>query len=249
MNNNTEKLHRCPCCGRKAFTHKIVMNKHYGLGGYSNNIADLDLNAQALTCQHCGQHSRVDPNYNFKNKSKAVFGFGGMAMTIIVFGLLFSDSFTEGWSESAKTIYNICSFALLAIMAIVTGASVYMKKLDNYVKPWDKDKRKVIMLKDNAVATINNSKYVIPYGVYGLKFKTETNDSDFKKAFPDGMVPAVFHPTSEGSLTYDVRIIKPEFVPEAVLFPGAKFLVEDYDGIFIAKGTVNKVDLDDTDEE
>ncbi len=110
--------------------------------------------------------------------------------------------------------------------------------------PCDSDTHKILYLEPDAKATVNSSKYIKPYGVYGLKFKTETDDEKFKQAFSDGMVPVVFHPNQKGSLTYDVRIINKSAVPKELLETGSKFLVEDADGIFIAKGTIEKSELD-----
>ena len=48
----------------------------------------------------------------------------------------------------------------------------------------------------------------------------------------------------KGSLEYYIRIINRDAVPDDILYDGAKFLVEDYDGLFIAKGTIQIADLE-----
>lgn len=79
---------------------------------------------------------------------------------------------------------------------------------------------------------------------YGLKFKQGKPSEKYKEAFPDGLVPAVFHPNAKESTVCAVRIINKSAVSDDILFDGAKFSVEDNDGIFIAEGTVVKSKLD-----
>lgn len=98
--------------------------------------------------------------------------------------------------------------------------------------------------KADMCVALNNAKYIKPYEVYGLKFKRDDLNGEIRETFSDGMVPVVFHPNQKGSLTYDVRIINKSAVPKELLETGSKFLVEDADGIFIAKGTIEKSELD-----
>lgn len=112
------------------------------------------------------------------------------------------------------------------------------------IMPFNTDTLRVVEERPDVRININSSKYIKNYAVYGLKFKDEINSEKFKEAFPDGMVPAEFKPNKKGSLEYDIRIINRTAVPNEILYDGAKFLVEDHDGIFIAKGKVIKSELD-----
>ena len=228
-------LHRCPHCGEKAFPHSRWLSMKYEPNTRRRQIDGVyrDL---SYKCPACSQRG-VFKNHTKSSVKLQVF-LGAVGTVVVLVCVLFLQKY-----------FKLLSLLILAADLIAFKLIAYK---DRAFVPCDYDQHgniKYLSFPMNASVTVNNGKYIKPYGVYGLKFKGEAPGTKFKEAFPDGMVPAVFHPTSEGSLTYDVRIIKPEFVPEAVLFPGAKFLVEDYDGIFIAKGTVNKVNLDDTDEE
>lgn len=210
---------RCPWCGKK------------GLNGKEYFLAKYDYNPNTgikVICDCCGKAGRF--MVNNLNRKEVLF----TVLLVIVLGIFL-------------VLYKFIGFWCLAFAPFALVASIaynfYCRSSYEFL-PCDIDDSKPIIMKDNAQCIIMRKKKILPNTVYGLKFETETDDTKFKEAFPDGMVPAVFHPTSEGSLTYDVRIIKPEFVPEAVLFEGAKFLVEDYDGIFIAKGTVETLSID-----
>lgn len=181
----------------------------------------------ALKCSVCNQKStfpKIEPNRILTSVAIALIGLvalGALRESHIVIQLL------------VLLIAFGCSFLLF-----------YLAQHDNGLMPCDSDTHKILYLEPDAKVTINFSKYIKPYGVYGLKFKTETDDEKFKQAFSDGMVPVVFHPNQKGSLTYDVRIINKSAVPKELLEAGSKFLVEDADGIFIAKGTIEKSELD-----
>lgn len=101
-----------------------------------------------------------------------------------------------------------------------------------------------ISLKPETHVSVNSSKYIKPYGVYGLKFDAETKDGKFKENFSDGMIPAVFYPKEKDSNTYDVHVINRVNVPDEILFDGAKFFVEDSDGVYVAKGTIEKIETE-----
>ena len=229
------KMHRCPHCGEKTFTEFQWFAMKYRPHTSKRHVNGM-YQIPMFRCSTCGKSSIFK---NFAKKSvvlQTILTVVGIAL--IVVSLLFLDKY-----------YKPLALLIAAVWIVLY---MFLALKDQSFVPCEPDGHggvRYILSLPNASFTVSDNKHIKPYGVYGLKFETETDDTKFKETFPDGMVPAVFHPTSEGSLTYDVRIIKPEFVPEAVLFPGAKFLVEDYDGIFIAKGTVNKVNLDDTDEE
>ena len=142
-----------------------------------------------------------------------------------------------------KTVLWVKLLMIINISTIIFLPIFFIQK-NKSLMPCDPKTHKILDLQPNTRVIINSPKYIKPYGVYGLKFKAETTDKRFHEAFSDGLVPAVFHPNEKGSLAYNVRIINRSFVPDELLFDGAKFLVEDSDGIFIAKGTIENSNLD-----
>ncbi len=98
--------------------------------------------------------------------------------------------------------------------------------------------------KPNIRAKIDYTKYIKPYGVYGLKFNEGKITEKYKEAFPDGLVPATFLPDKNGDCEFEIYLFNKNVLNEDMLFAGAEFSVEDYDGIFITKGKVSKINLE-----
>ena len=74
----------------------------------------------------------------------------------------------------------------LLVLLIALGCSfliLYLSQHNNGLMPCDSNTHKILCLESDAKVTVNFSKYIKPYGVYGLKFKTETTDKRFHEAF------------------------------------------------------------------
>ncbi len=211
------KQYRCPHCGAKTFSKmKLNNNKLYGAS-----------RGMALRCSICNQKS----TYRSIGLDKAVLALAIAAIGSALLVLL----------KEYGVIVQICvALASLGCPILL----ICFTQRDKPLMPCDSDTHKLLYFESNTKVSVNSSKYIKPYGVYGLKFKSEMDDEKFKQAFSDGMVPAVFHPNQKGSLTYDVRIINKSAVPKELLEIGSKILVEDADGIFIAKGTIENSELD-----
>lgn len=228
------KKYRCPHCGAKTFdSYPYNAHKYWRT---NKRVVERDNGENrfllwAMTCDKCEKSSRFSQN-DPQNMLLfvAVAGATVIALAAIV-------GFVTKSREIALAIAAILSFACALLYK-------FIKNKDKELMPCDSDTHNILYLEPDVKVTVNFPKYIKPYGVYGLKFKTETDDEKFKQAFSDGMVPAVFHPNQKGSLTYDVRIINKSAVPKELLETGSKFLVEDADGIFIAKGTIEKSELD-----
>ena len=220
------KKYRCPTCGQKTISlgRRISASTVYNIHPLPSHRV---YESGGAFCPMCNNQFQF-------NRSKIPLIFN-LVRPIISIAMLILSILTLNTIVIAVTAFVI----VLAYPVYIIGYAVLIPIL-----PFDKETLSVEYPSFDARLKINFSKYIKPYGVYGLKFKTETDDEKFKQAFSDGMVPAVFHPNQKGSLTYDVHIINKSAVPKELLETGSKFLVEDADGIFIAKGTIEKSELD-----
>ncbi len=229
--------YRCPHCGSKAFsTLDRLYIGYINLGvphRYHRGYGYRD----GCRCVSCSQFSMQEKEnvmveiLFFLNR----IAYGYPVVPTVVTGLYFLGVLHWIFAVIAW-VYWLAFLVYIVVYSLRKPLRPYPNESFFYENP--------ILLKAETQVKINNAKYIKPYEVYGLKFKHEDLNGEIKQAFSDGMVPAVFHLNQKGSLTYDVRIINKSAVPKELLENGSKFLVEDADGIFIAKGTIEKSELD-----
>ena len=228
------KLYRCPHCGNRVFKpYAYFAHKYIRLNDRiaENAYGETKYWYWTMECTECHWPSRFVNETSHQLTVSIIMGLSIIA--ILYFFLQYIFGIPKLAIAIAVFVGTLCEFLRTIII-----------NRHKSLMPCDPKTHKILDLQPNTRVIINSPKYIKPYGVYGLKFKIETTDKRFHEAFSDGLVPAVFHPNEKGSLAYNVRIINRSFVPDELLFDGAKFLVEDSDGIFIAKGTIEKSNLD-----
>lgn len=230
------KKHRCPHCGERSFSLSDRMYMAYVRIGVlwvsKANILDGCLCAK---CQNIAMQQKNNPLIRFIF-FPIMFCYGYPVFPIFIISFLSVIDKLHWFVTLLSVAYYLAFLVYLFIYAFAKPIVPYNKasySLDKHIE-----------YKAETRINVSSSKYIKPYGVYGLKLSNSTIDEKFKENFSDGLVPAVFHPNPKGSLEYYVRIINKSAVPDDVLYDGAKFLVEDYDGLFIANGTVIKSKLD-----
>ena len=68
-------------------------------------------------------------------------------------------------------------------------------------------------------------------------------DAELKAAFPDELIPIQLYQSIHEPLIYSVHIMHLDKLPADFIKANSKFLIEDTDGLFIAKGTVEELYL------
>lgn len=223
------KKYRCPHCGEKAFTsyryNMIRLISDY----YTFNFRDR---YEIMRCPICGEKSK------FSRPNKTLW------MLEWIFSFIFILSAVLAVLVFTKNI--IIGVALL-VMSLLSLVFEILAKSSRVLVPCDDESTfyDVLRLPSNCRVEFNSIKYLKPYGMYAIKFKESTEDTRFKEAFTDGLVPIQLCVKIGDSLQFEARLIMKTAIPKELLYDGAKFLIEDSDGIFVAKGTFIKAYFED----
>lgn len=213
---------RCPHCGEKTIT---VFDR---VAARSNDY-NRPFRPTVTFCKDCNGWSRSLP------KTRKLISFRILALVLTLAAMIVS------WFVFTTAMAYVCCGALLLGFIIYNVIDLLYEPLIPVVLDEGVSKAFSWKVPDrNAVFTVNDSKDIKPYFVYGVKFEAKTENQRFKERFTDGLVPVVFHERRKGSNVFEVRIIGKKFVPEELLHIGSEFLVEDNDQ-FICRGTVSQI--------
>ena len=215
------KKYRCPHCGKKSITTKMRIHSSFMLGGGSYGYQQ----AYKVKCPECDGLCEPSCLSTAGRVLRILMGLVAIALIVLVVYL-----------NNSGIINGLFTFPLFALVFVAYAIYNALAQLKMPLIPYSKDFDSEF--RPNARVALKSKKYIKPYVVYGLVFKDETTDVHFKETFPDSMVPAMFFPGKKDSLQYEIRVIDRDIVPDEILYDGAKFLVEDTDGLFVTKGTV-----------
>ncbi len=223
------KKYRCPHCGEKAFSASQynfirLVSDYYTMFG--------DDHFDILHCSVCSQASK--------------FTMAKQSLRSIEIGLAFIILLTIIFAIYFFTVNIYIGIALLILMLLEMIFEI-LAKISRVLLPCDKDHDfyRVELPLSNCRVEFNDIKYLKAYGTYAIKFKETTNDLHFNETFPDGLVPIQLYQKIGDSTRFEARIINKKFVSSDLLYDGAKFLIEDNDGIFVAKGSFIKAYFED----
>lgn len=223
------KKYRCPHCGEKVFT-----SSQYNFIKLVNNYPSIFIEDyyDVLYCSACSQ-----PSVFAMAKQSRRF-----VENILTVGIIISLVF----AMFSLLISIYLGVALLILLLFEIAFQIFVKS-KRFLLPCKKehDSYIVALPLSNCRVEFNDTKHLKAYGTYAIKFKEETNDLHFKEAFPDGLVPIQLYQKIGDSLQFEARLINKKFVSSELLYDGAKFLIEDFDGIFVAKGTFIKAYFED----
>ena len=213
------KRYRCPHCGWKTISYSDIYASY---GTYRRAVFGRRVKSYAV-CSQCGEHCTTVTVSKRGCLIKCV-GF----LLVIITGIL-------------GAIYRNIFLCLLAITVVFIDMLISpvkslkrIKKVQSVYEPSGFDES------PDGKFSVNDSRDIRSYGIYGIKFDCEKYDETLRKLYIDGMVPVAFHEKKKGSNMFEVRIIGKKFVPKELLQPGSKFMVEDNDQ-FICRGQVEEI--------
>ncbi len=228
---------RCPNCGQKTLGWS---NRWYALGAeqdahdFNEKYKRHAYNTRSGLgcCPKCNcAIGYIAPGSYFKHyiimRILTLVSFAMMIVTFITHKLF--------W-----TIIAIC--VMSAFLLYYIGKRIWITATHHMLKYVDDEG--IEKPKPNIRAKIDYTKYIKPYGIYGLKFSEGKITEKYKEAFPDGLVPATFLPDQNSDCEFEIYLFNKNVLYDDMLFVGAEFLVEDTDGIFITKGKVSKTELE-----
>ena len=225
------KQYRCPHCGEKAFT----TSDHIYMGLVS--MVSTSRYATNSKCSRC--NNRVHAAWHY---GRALWIILGVLAIYCIFQAVSFLAFSNVRQALHWGVAVACG--IYAVAFVITAVISALKKPLVRYNPNEWGMGKYSMPLPNTRIKVNSDNYLKPYRVYGLKFKFDNGDGGVKEVFKDGMVPMALHPIKTADLTYDVAVYSKDALPQDIFEVGRKFLVEDADGIFIAKGTIEKSELD-----
>lgn len=237
------KKYRCPWCGEKTFSYfDLTFVGPYGKR-YRHMHTPMDRNEnnrkRRSLCPRCKNASTLI----VKGSSNKLFSTIQTVIEIIAllvyagfFVSLIFESIAVG--EVLKRVESSFSIPFLVVVTVLLFLSMLLPKSTTPAR-YNVDREEMIIPKvDLTVRVDENNKKITPWGVYGLAI--ENAEADLHKIFDDGLIPAIFHPTSEGVLVYNVTLIGKDKLPEDLINKNKLVKLED-NGNFFATGVINTV--------
>ncbi len=221
------KLYRCPHCGKKVFN-----SSHYSiirLLSLRPIHAEIPLyESSVMHCPGCTQVSAF-----FHHNKTYIYLEAAVLLSYLV---------TFVGAMIAMLYCSTLALLIGSLFLVELCFMVYLKRHRSLI-PLHKynDYYKSALPMSNCQIKVNSVKYLKPYGTYAFKLKETTNDAEFKVAFPDGLIPIQLFQSVTNPLIFSAHILSVSKVPQNILSEGAEFLIEDTDGIFVAKGIFEKL--------
>lgn len=223
------KRYRCPHCGKKVFSPA-----HYSFMRFvSTKRMYAEFSPHSTSVLHCPSCTQLSAFFHHDNTC-----FNLELVTMLCALLTFIGVMV------AMLYSGIIALFVAALLVVELCFMVYLKShrsLMRMIK--DNEYYKAVLPMSNCRVKVNSSKYLKPYQTYAIKMQDNPLDAELKATFPDELIPIQLYQSIHEPLIYSVHIMHLDKLPTDFIKAKSKFLIEDADGLFIAKGTVEELYL------